>query len=84
VIRSWLLELTAGVLQQEGSLRTVAAQVADSGEGRWTAQEAIELGIPIPAINAALMARFASQGADDFGARLLAMLRKAFGGHPVR
>ena len=84
VIRSWLLELTAGVLQQEGSLRTVAAQVADSGEGRWTAQEAIDLGIPIPAINAALMARFASQGADDFGARMLALLRNAFGGHPVR
>jgi 6-phosphogluconate dehydrogenase len=83
VIRSWLLELTAGVLQDEGTLRDVAAQVGDSGEGRWTAQEAIDLGIPIPAINAALMARFASQGADDFGARLLAKLRNAFGGHQL-
>jgi 6-phosphogluconate dehydrogenase len=83
VIRSWLLELTAGVLQQEDALRTVAAQVADSGEGRWTAHEAIELGVPIPAINAALMARFSSQGASDFGARMLAMLRHAFGGHPL-
>jgi 6-phosphogluconate dehydrogenase len=83
VIRSWLLELTAGVLQDEGALRDVAAQVADSGEGRWTAQEAIDLGIPIPAINAALMARFASQGADDFGARLLAKMRNAFGGHQL-
>jgi 6-phosphogluconate dehydrogenase len=83
VIRSWLLELTAGVLQDEGSLRMVAAQVADSGEGRWTAQEAIDLGIPIPVINAALMTRFASQGAGDFVARLLARLRNAFGGHAL-
>ena len=83
VVRSWLLELTAGVLQDEGSLRTVAAQVADSGEGRWTAQEAIDLGIPIPVINAALMTRFASQGAGDFAARLLARLRNAFGGHTL-
>jgi 6-phosphogluconate dehydrogenase len=83
VIRSWLLELTAGVLQDEGSLRTVAAQVADSGEGRWTAQEAIDLGVPVPVISAALMARFSSQGAGDFGARLLARLRHAFGGHEL-
>lgn len=83
VIRSWLLELTAVVLQDKGSVGAVAAQVADSGEGRWTAQEAIELGIPIPVINAALMTRFSSQGADDFGARLLARLRHAFGGHPL-
>ena len=83
VIRSWLLELTAGVLQDEGSLRAVAARVADSGEGRWTAQEAIDLGIPVPVINAALMARFSSQDAGDFGARLLARLRHAFGGHEL-
>lgn len=81
VIRSWLLELTAGVLEDKGSLEAVAARVADSGEGRWAAQEAIDLGIPIPVINAALMARFSSQGSDDFGARLLAMLRNSFGGH---
>jgi 6-phosphogluconate dehydrogenase len=83
VIRSWLLELTAGVLQDEGSLRAVAARVADSGEGRWTAQEAIDLGIPVPVINAALMARFSSQDAGDFGARLLAGMRHAFGGHEL-
>jgi 6-phosphogluconate dehydrogenase len=83
VIRSWLLELTAGVLKDEGSLNAVAARVADSGEGRWTAQEAIELGIPVPVINAALMARFSSQDAGDFGARLLAGLRHAFGGHEL-
>jgi 6-phosphogluconate dehydrogenase len=83
VIRSWLLELTAGVLRDEGALHTVAARVADSGEGRWTAQEAIDLGIPIPVINAALMTRFSSQGSGDFGARLLASLRNAFGGHAL-
>ena len=83
VIRSWLLELMAGVLQDEGSLRAVAARVDDSGEGRWTAQEAIDLGIPVPVINAALMARFSSQDAGDFGARLLARVRHAFGGHAL-
>jgi len=83
VIRSWLLELTAGVLQDEGSLRAVAARVDDSGEGRWTAREAIDLGIPVPVINAALMARFSSQDAGDFGARLLARVRNAFGGHEL-
>jgi 6-phosphogluconate dehydrogenase len=83
VIRSWLLELTAGVLRDESALRAVAARVADSGEGRWTAQEAIDLGVPVPVINAALMARFSSQGAGDFGARLLARLRHAFGGHEL-
>ncbi|MGH8522008.1 MAG: hypothetical protein ACREU9_11460 [Gammaproteobacteria bacterium] len=77
VIRSWLLELTAAVLEDNASLDTVAAQVADSGEGRWTAQEAIDLGIPIPVISAALMARFSSQGGDDFGARVLATLRSS-------
>jgi len=81
VIRSWLLELTAGVFEDGVSFDTVAAQIADSGEGRWTAQEAIELGIPAPVISSALMARFTSQGAGDFGARLLALLRNSFGGH---
>ncbi len=83
VIRSWLLDLTAKVLQENGSLQSVAAAVADSGEGRWTVQEAIDLGVPTPAINAALMVRFASQGRGDFAGRLLAMLRNAFGGHPL-
>jgi 6-phosphogluconate dehydrogenase len=83
VIRSWLLELTAGVLKDKDSLRKVAAEIADSGEGRWTAKEAIDLGIPTPVISAALMARFSSQGRGDFAARLLAMLRNAFGGHQL-
>ena len=83
VIRSWLLDLTADVLKDGASLGAVAPRVADSGEGRWTAQEAIELGIPAPVISAALMARFTTQGGDDFGARLLASLRNAFGGHAL-
>ncbi len=81
VIRSWLLDLTAGVLADEAGMKKVAPQVADSGEGRWTAQEAIDLGIPAPVITTALMSRFASQGSDEFGSRLLALLRKSFGGH---
>ena len=83
VIRSWLLDLAADVLKDEAALDAVAPVVADSGEGRWTAQEAIDLGIPAPVISAALMARFSSQGKDDFGARLLARLRNAFGGHAL-
>jgi 6-phosphogluconate dehydrogenase len=83
VIRSWLLELTAEVLKEGTALSSIAAEVADSGEGRWTAQEAIDLGIPTPVISAALMSRFASQGRGDFAARLLAMLRNAFGGHSI-
>ena len=83
VIRSWLLELTADVLKDRTALSSSAAEVADSGEGRWTAQEAIDLGIPTPVISAALMSRFSSQGSGDFAARLLAMLRNAFGGHAI-
>jgi 6-phosphogluconate dehydrogenase len=58
--------------------------VADSGEGRWTALEAIELGVPAPVIMAALMNRFSSQGGSDYTRRLLAMMRAKFGGHPVK
>jgi 6-phosphogluconate dehydrogenase len=83
VIRSWLLELTAGVLKDRESLNSISAKVADSGEGRWTAQEAIDLGIPTPVITAALMSRFSSQDSGDFAHRLLAMLRNAFGGHAI-
>ena len=83
VIRSWLLDLAAGALADPAALAQVGARIADSGEGRWTAREAIDLGIPAPVISAALMTRFASQGADDFGARLLAIVRNAFGGHAL-
>lgn len=59
------------------------AFVADSGEGRWTAIEAIEQGIPTPVMSTALMMRFASQGKQDYAAKLLAMMRKGFGGHTL-
>jgi len=81
IIRSWLLELARDFLAQNASLEGVAPVVADSGEGRWTAQEAIDRGVPAPVITAALMQRFASQGGDDFAARVLAMMRNRFGGH---
>ena len=84
VIRSWLLDLTADFLARDASLRTTAPVVADSGEGRWTAIEAIELGVPAPVMTLALIERFASQGHDDYTHRLLAEMRAAFGGHAVR
>jgi len=84
VVRSWLLDLSAGILRDNESLSGIAPVVADSGEGRWTALEAIELGVPAPVIMAALMNRFSSQGGSDYTRRLLAMMRAKFGGHPVR
>ena len=84
VVRSWLLDLSAGILEDNESLAGIAPVVADSGEGRWTALEAIELGVPAPVIMAALMNRFSSQGRSDYTRRLLAMMRAKFGGHPVQ
>jgi len=84
VIRSWLLDLSADVLSSDQQLDDVQAFVADSGEGRWTALEGIEQGIPTPVMSLALMARFASQGKQDYSAKLLAMMRNQFGGHAVR
>ncbi len=84
VVRSWLLDLCADILQDNESLAGIAPVVADSGEGRWTALESIELGVPTPVITMALMSRFSSQGRSDYARRLLAMMRKGFGGHPVQ
>ncbi len=84
VIRSWLLDLTAEFLASDRSLDAVAPVVADSGEGRWTAIEGIELGVPTPVMTAALMERFGSQGRGDYGHKLLARMRQAFGGHAVK
>ena len=81
VIRSWLLDLTAGFLADDQVLASIAPHVADSGEGRWTALESIELGVPTPVMTTALMQRFASQGRADYANRLLARMRQAFGGH---
>jgi 6-phosphogluconate dehydrogenase len=84
VVRSWLLDLTAEFLQHDSGLAGIEPHVADSGEGRWTALEAVELGVPAPVMSLALMARFASQGKADYASRLLAMMRNAFGGHAVK
>jgi 6-phosphogluconate dehydrogenase len=84
VVRSWLLDLTAAFLARDPTLEGVAPFVADSGEGRWTAIEAIEQGVPAPVMSTALMARFASQGNGDYAAKLLAMMRASFGGHALK
>jgi 6-phosphogluconate dehydrogenase len=83
VIRSWLLDLTAEFLAEDSRLESIAPVVADSGEGRWTAIESVELGVPTPVMTLALMQRFASQGRGDYADRLLARLRQSFGGHAV-
>lgn len=83
VVRSWLLDLTAQTLQADQSLDHIKAHVPDSGEGRWTANESIELGVPTPVMTLALMSRFASQGSDDYASKLLAKMRQGFGGHAV-
>jgi 6-phosphogluconate dehydrogenase len=84
VVRSWLLDLCAGILKDNETLAGIAPVVADSGEGRWTALESIELGVPTPVITLALMSRFSSQGRSDYERRLLAMMRAKFGGHAVK
>ena len=83
VVRSWLLDLCAGILKDNEALAGIAPVVADSGEGRWTALESVELGVPAPVITLALMNRFSSQGGSDYERRLLAMMRSRFGGHAV-
>jgi 6-phosphogluconate dehydrogenase len=83
VVRSWLLDLSADFLKQDQKLADIMPLVADSGEGRWTALESIEQGIPTPVMTLALMSRFDSQGRADFGNKMLAMMRKGFGGHAL-
>ncbi len=84
VVRSWLLDLTAEALKSDQMLDNVAPFVADSGEGRWTAIEAIDQGVATPVMTTALMMRFASQDSAGYGYRLLSMMRNAFGGHAVK
>ena len=84
VVQSWLLDLTAEALKNEGQgLEAIQPRVADSGEGRWTAIEAIDLGVAAPVMTLALQMRFASQDDEGYGNRVLAMMRNAFGGHAV-
>ncbi len=84
VVRSWLLDLTADTLQKDQKLTDIAPVVADSGEGLWTAQAALAQKVPAPVITLALQMRWASQGKDDYAAKLLAMMRNQFGGHAVQ
>ena len=81
VVRSWLLDLAERALRPESVFDQIEAVVVDSGEGRWTVEEAIERGVSAPVISSALFARFASQKPDAFGLRLVSALRNQFGGH---
>ena len=84
VVRSWLLDLVVSALEDDPSLSDLQAYVEDSGEGRWTVQESVDLAVPAPVITLSLLQRFRSRQAQPFGAKLLAALRNQFGGHPVR
>jgi len=83
VVRSWLLELCGSILEENEELEGIAPVIDESGSGRWTALESIELGIPAPVITTALMARFSSQGRSDRTRKLIAMMRQRFGGHAI-
>ncbi len=84
VVRSWLLDLTADALEKNPTLHGIAPYVADSGEGRWTVAEAVELGVPAIVITASLLGRFSSQDNDSFSDKLLAAMRNQFGGHAIK
>lgn len=84
VVRSWLLELLVRALESDDDLDEIVGWVADSGEGRWTVDEAIEAAVPLPVISAALFARFRSRQDDSPAMRAVAALRQQFGGHAVR
>jgi 6-phosphogluconate dehydrogenase len=84
VVRSWLLDLTAHALDENPDLDDIAAYVTDSGEGRWTVAEAIDLNCAIPVISMALQRRFRSRAEAPFSDKLLAAMRQQFGGHAVR
>ena len=84
VVRSWLLDLTADALKDDPQLSELKGYVNDSGEGRWTAQEAIDLAVPAPVITSSLFARFTSRMENTFANRILAAMRNQFGGHAVK
>jgi 6-phosphogluconate dehydrogenase len=83
VVRSWLLDLAARALDEDTELTDIKPWVADSGEGRWTVFESIDLAVPAPIITLALQMRFASRDEENYTARMLAALRNQFGGHAV-
>ena len=84
VVRSWLNELAVTAFSRDRSLSNLKGWVADSGEGRWTVQEAIDLDVPAPVITLSLLTRFRSRQPDSFGAKVIAALRNEFGGHAVK
>lgn len=84
VVRSWLLELTAGALKQDPKLEGLKGYVQDSGEGRWTILDAIDKDVPVPTLTAALFTRFRSRQEESFAEKMLAAMRNAFGGHAVK
>ena len=84
VVRSWLLDLTAAALAKDPGLADVKGWVADSGEGRWTVAEAIDLDVPAPVITLSLLMRLASRQEESYSAKLLAEMRNQFGGHDVK
>lgn len=84
VVRSWLLDLLANALAENPTMDGIAGYVTDSGEGRWTVFEAIDLDVPSPVITLSLLARFISRQEDSFAAKLLAAMRNQFGGHAIK
>lgn len=84
VVRSWLLDLTAEALKEDGKLSGIKGWVADSGEGRWSVAEAIDLDVPAPIMTLALQMRFVSRQEESFAAKILAAMRNQFGGHAVK
>jgi 6-phosphogluconate dehydrogenase len=84
VVRSWLLDLTADALSKDQDLGSIQGWVADSGEGRWTVAEAVDLDVPAPIITLSLQQRFISRQTESYAAKLLAAMRNEFGGHAVK
>ena len=84
VVRSWLNELAAKAFERDASLADLKGWVADSGEGRWTVQEAVDLDVPAPVITLSLLTRFRSRQEESYGAKVIAALRNEFGGHAVK
>jgi 6-phosphogluconate dehydrogenase len=84
VVRSWLLDLTADALRGNPEMQGIAPYVVDSGEGRWTVAEAIDLDVPAPIITGALIERLRSRDSDSFADKLLSAMRNEFGGHAMK
>jgi 6-phosphogluconate dehydrogenase len=83
VVRSWLLELTQSALEKDKNLESIKGVMHSSGEGKWTVETALEMGVPTPVITMSLLMRYRSQQEDTFSGRIVAALRNEFGGHSV-